>query len=1572
MKRIWKRSLVIIAVLANTIPGVSQSSVQLPNIVPPPADAAALGRYGDVPVNLEQGLPSINVPLYEIKTSRLSLPITLNYYASGIKVDDQASWVGLGWSLNAGGVITRTVRSKDDLNSFVYPQYVSSLPLADTLSSNNNDWYYMNNVSNGRYDIEPDYFFYNFSNYSGKYIFGQNAQPLIIDYRDPLQINYDTLSQSFTILDPKGNQYKFASAESTQSYSTSAGDFPSNQMTYISSWYLTNIISFDKSDTVTFQYTTDATLFQTFYNYSEGLGPTYTCDDGTPENGGIVHDGIDLLQSESFIYSNPLRLKEIDFKNGKASFFSSGPRTDNGEVKLDSIVVYNYNPASAAYQALKTIHLSYDYFSSSFPAQGYVPAASGYRLRLDSLQTIGNDGENGGQYKFQYDSTMLPVIGSNAKDLFNFYNGAVSNPTLVPTQTYLYGGVQFNIGAANRTTNANYIQAGVLKHIYYPTGGRTDFTYEPNSFTEEQYSTTNEPIISEAVGIPAGGFQMGAYGQTDTMYFTATNSTSTSYVVHISPYNESDVSRRPYVSFIDLTSGTTIFNQGVADPNNGLSETLAFYPVIGHRYQLIAEAYDDNKVTSSIVLNNYISDSTLAIESGGGLRVKQITDYDNTGRFARSDVYQYGAQGCGYGYLPSPYYQFNTFSQPESFYLGCDDGVGDGCAGTIYSRIIFSAYSVFDVFNLSSSPLSYPEVAKYQTDSLGNVLGKSVFDYSVYQTGVFPVTENPLDNGVYITNSWQDGLLLSQTDYAYASAQFIPVKKTINTYNTSGLAQGRGCKIGTQSSISGCYTSGPGGTMLYYAFDYPIYTGLSLPTSQTVYDYDQLDSTKYLVNTKLMNYDNLVHLQPTTIQDTLSNGAVQITVNRYPAEVDSISGLSTTEITAIDSLQSRHNLTALIQSLVTRNGQPVSLVRTDYQVWPSGLVLADSVEYQNGNFPIESRLQFFNYDVYGNILQDAKTADVNHSYVWDYRHVYPTAQVTNAAQSDVAYTSFEADGMGNWALSGGTVDPTQSITGRNSYQNGTITASGLNPVTTYIVSYWSQNGAYSVPGTISGYPVQGKTISFHTPGWTLYVHKVTGQSTITVNATGHIDELRLYPATAQMTTYTYDPLIGMTSQTDPGNRATYYEYDGLQRLHRVRDQDYNILKTIDYAYQAPAGCGSGCYSVAMQTFLGTTTLSYPVGVFDVNGKLLGNATSAAAYVPLWNNDTADARVGTLSLGSDSMHFTIAVNAGQTLPASVTGLRYFQVDLPWNVFDAARQFNGAYIDFGDGTGMRMPAVESDTPAVHPLNTVYYPSVDNVYTPPPYTPTYYYVHTYSDTTLKTITCYHNDAAENTDFDNVNNPAPGLAHLRNLRGYLPAHTNSIGGSCYQQASMTSLQGVLNWNAINSVRYFRLNDGDLGAHPCTNISYPQDFMAANKGLISIQTIWGNYFGSGDPSFRISRLKSNWNTYFTQLQNLSISEKDWNREDLTGLTQLRGFALVCSDADGGAEPGGPYTPLAPSEMDNVINQVAAGAGQSVSNGVIGLVAGGTNRTSASQASVNLLNSKGWKILIDGVTQLSQ
>ena len=76
--------------------------------------AASLGKYGDIPVNYHTGIPQINIPIYTVSAGPLSLPISLSYHASGLKVQEPASWVGAGWSLNAGGVITRSVMGAPD------------------------------------------------------------------------------------------------------------------------------------------------------------------------------------------------------------------------------------------------------------------------------------------------------------------------------------------------------------------------------------------------------------------------------------------------------------------------------------------------------------------------------------------------------------------------------------------------------------------------------------------------------------------------------------------------------------------------------------------------------------------------------------------------------------------------------------------------------------------------------------------------------------------------------------------------------------------------------------------------------------------------------------------------------------------------------------------------------------------------------------------------------------------------------------------------------------------------------------------------------------------------------------------------------------------------------------------------------------------------------------------------------------------------------------------------------------------------------------------------------------------
>src|SRR6185295_12262355 len=85
---------------------------------PTTPEGAALGKYGDIPVSYHTGVPSVEIPIYTIPLRSFSLPISISYHAGGIRVDEVASRVGLGWVLNAGGSISINTKSKSD---FTYP-----------------------------------------------------------------------------------------------------------------------------------------------------------------------------------------------------------------------------------------------------------------------------------------------------------------------------------------------------------------------------------------------------------------------------------------------------------------------------------------------------------------------------------------------------------------------------------------------------------------------------------------------------------------------------------------------------------------------------------------------------------------------------------------------------------------------------------------------------------------------------------------------------------------------------------------------------------------------------------------------------------------------------------------------------------------------------------------------------------------------------------------------------------------------------------------------------------------------------------------------------------------------------------------------------------------------------------------------------------------------------------------------------------------------------------------------------------------------------------------------------------
>jgi hypothetical protein len=353
-------------------------------------------------------------------------------------------------------------------------------------------------------------------------------------------------------------------------------------------------------------------------------------------------------------------------------------------------------------------------------------------------------------------------------------------------------------------------------------------------------------------------------------------------------------------------------------------------------------------------------------------------------------------------------------------------------------------------------------------------------------------------------------------------------------------------------------------------------------TSEKIYA--QGDDTKVEEVTTKYFYDDTSHLLPTRIVTRNSKGEAITTKNTYP--------LSYTTLTASDAitqgvlnLKNKHIINAPVERYVQRvnsngtNTRVTSGIITTYGSSSPLPALAYTTEATSpitnfaalvinaGGSTLDTRykpqIYFDGYDAYGNVIQQHKVNDIPSSYVWDYNSSLPIAECLNAASNEIAYTSFEWNGTGNWTVPSSTRNTVDAMTGKKSYGlgSGSVTKTIANTTKAYVASFWTKSGTATVNGSSAA-------TSLTRNGWTYNeITIAVGVSSVTIAGTATIDELRLYPSDAQMMSYTYQPLIGLTTQTDINNRINYYEYDGLGRLMLVRDMYNNIIKTINYHYR---------------------------------------------------------------------------------------------------------------------------------------------------------------------------------------------------------------------------------------------------------------------------------------------------------------------------------------------------------------------------------------------------------------------
>ncbi|HEV2354292.1 MAG TPA: hypothetical protein VGR89_08615, partial [Puia sp.] len=776
---------------------------------------------------------------------------------------------------------------------------------------------------------------------------------------------------------------------------------------------------------------------------------------------------------------------------------------------------------------------------------------------------------------------------------------------------------------ANRLPSAGQMTTFSLQQVTYPTGGRTVFAYEPNDY---DYSLSNggagfqdATLVTEDTSVHAfkHGTTSGTINLTTQYPVEQTNTGPTNLTINVAfryQVNNDSIYKNStgkiYFSFTyDNNTVTADINSATGSPNSpvfSVSIPITFNyntppgvcnwsiyidPSIDtvhtfedvtpeFRFQETQQAYD-------LLQNNSF------ISPASGLRVHSITNYKDANVIASEKTYSYSytADKLGTG-NPQTYSYGRIMEFPSYVRLAWSLVSGNiRCFGLS----LFSSSNTPITSVTTGNIVGYDQVTETTVDPhTGLDIGKTVYTY-------FNASDTPVafcgglgyPGGFNMGNNL-NGLLLSKTEYADYGGVYSPVSQTSNYYHTTNRSVYFSPKysfIHYPTGLDGtqCTTDTAVQNEVTASFYPSIKSERVLLDSSVNIVYQQQDPTKYLITRSADNYDNTLHYQVTRTTTIDSKGDTLVTKIKYPQDYIP-SGQHATGNTILDSMIGRNMLGEVIEkqdsfyypgsSAGYITGAQLNLFKV---IPPYNTIVPDRTFKLAINSPVtnfqpfalnggstsqDSRyrqmVSFDQYDSY-NDLQQYTPIDQNPvTIVWDYSHIYPIAQVKNAGAADVAATSFEADGTGGWTVKGGGINP-GGVTGiqSQSMHNDTISKTGLTSTNTYIVSYWTTNGsAYSIAGTVSGYPVQGKRIN----GWSYFEHKITGQTSVTIMGTGNIDELRLYPATAQMTTYTYSPLVGMTTACDVDNKVTYYFYDAYQRLIRIKDQDGNIIKTFQYHY----------------------------------------------------------------------------------------------------------------------------------------------------------------------------------------------------------------------------------------------------------------------------------------------------------------------------------------------------------------------------------------------------------------------
>lgn len=1146
--------------------------------------ATAFNRSNQIPVNHYSGIPQISIPVFNYTGHHLEHAVSLSYYAGGIKVEEIASNTGLGWSLNAGGVITRTVQGLPDDNPLTgwLNMPTTTLTNGDQFSSRvngssppNPDQYYSDEA-----DSQWDIFQFNVNGLSGKFYLGKD-QSITISPLQKLRIQYHinpslnvtagfpqgfvngSTIESFTITDAAGTRYVFNEREvsGTQANNSQSGLY---NRAYISAWYLSAIIAPYNEDTITVTYqnvSTNRTVnfasaFFDCITYSGSFGDSWS----NPAPGTS--------------YTNGKRIKTIHFpdKTWLDFVYDTNPRCDvPGENALREINLRD--------TALRSGYkLEYLYYSSN----GDVAYTSCNNVRQDhrlQLKTIMayTPLSNNPPYVFHYNqASNLPSLNSLAQDHWGNSNGQRNNTVLTPSEFGLTSG-------ANRTPDPRFAAAGVLNSIQYPTGGITTLEYEQN----ERYTVI--PVLTAAnVGLnnatsQTHSFQKLLWQYPVRFHFDLTSTGGTSWYNEPSPPCVLSVSITPMAGGVPNGSTQSI-GMTLAEARNGITRDYLFNPGTTHlqiSWQNFGSCSDPQRRYSvRITWHNETGPAANGAASyTGGIRVRRISDFDGISvKPVSVREFRYLNQaGQSSGFVNSlPEYTNIVNSETQSF------------SGGPFDRVTFRVHNPNPVnfqHYTQGSPVGYARVEEF-FGTIENNLGRKVYEFSSYDNNLFIAAMNQL-TPPYATEQiaeWMLGLPLKVQLYG---ADNRLISETITEFNnhTVSLQTNNAYRAIRYSVVTERYNfnSTTPSRLLKETPVFPV-AGLPLVTKSIQINYNNTDTLR---TETVYEYDlnNYVPVKTITRSNKKAGQETEELVY-YPFHYTGISTgpiqtLKTANIlipvsteTWLKDASGTRMLEASVTEFQTVNGNQVKPFRqialeTNAPI-PLSVIGAfnPSLLNRNSSF-LKPQTEQTAFHTKGVAVEsrDIKTGRYN-SVILDYDQMHPVAKVSNARFNEIAYTSFESTGTGNWSYSGTTTtDPVRSLMGKRYYNlaSGPVTKNNIPTGKNYVLSFWARSGTVTVTGATL---LKNETNT--ATNWTYHEYSVTGGNSVSISGNAQIDEVRLYPAGAVMITENLEPTLGVISTCNENNKISYQEYDALNRPRLVRDQDMNIIKANEYHFIANA------------------------------------------------------------------------------------------------------------------------------------------------------------------------------------------------------------------------------------------------------------------------------------------------------------------------------------------------------------------------------------------------------------------